>query len=331
LNRLALSSNDDRNGVFINAAAKLNLNPALIEKDFWVSWLLDIIFNQSSFSKILMFKGGTSLSKCYGVINRFSEDIDIILDWTKLGISGEEPWHERSTTKQNAFRENINKRATEYISSVIMPELIALVQDSGLKGFKFYINQSDPHTLRFKYPKTNKYDYILDEVYLEIGPFAAWTPHEVKNIKPLLAGPYPDLMDNHTISIMTVEAKRTFWEKATILHMVAHQNPNKTWRRYSRHYYDLYMMLNSTIKEQAVNDLELLNDVIKFKKKFYYSAAACYDAALPNTINLVPDIIVIKALKKDFIAMQDMIYGKKASFDQIIARLQEFESHLHNL
>ena len=117
-----------REALFRNTAAKMGMSEAIIEKDFWVCYMLDYLFHRCEWKDNLAFKGGTSLSKAYGLIERFSEDIDLILDWRVLGFEKDEPWIDRSNTKQDIFNKEANRRTEEFLKDMFLPEIIKDLQ-----------------------------------------------------------------------------------------------------------------------------------------------------------------------------------------------------------
>lgn len=140
----------ERRDIFRNTADKLGLNDAIVEKDFWVCLTLDYLFNRSPWKKAVAFKGGTSLSKAYNLISRFSEDIDLILDWRVLGYGINEPWEERSNTKQDAFNKEANIRAEEFLHEIFCPTVKADLSRELGRNAKIYIEESDKQTIIFE-------------------------------------------------------------------------------------------------------------------------------------------------------------------------------------
>ncbi len=219
---------------------------------------------------IFHFKGGTSLSKAYALIQRFSEDIDLILDWRMLGFSEDEPWQTRSSTAQGKFNINANNKAAVYICSEILPALKRSIEKKLGNYVDISIDSSDPQTIVFRYPHIYESTYLSPSIRLEIGPLAAWTPTEKREIKPYILEVFPNAFFDLSISVDTVLPERTFWEKATILHHEANRPLKSSMpARYARHYYDIFMMTRTFVKKKAFENIRLLEDVIAFKEKFY--------------------------------------------------------------
>lgn len=317
---------EERGQIFSETAALMRTTPAIVEKDFWVCWVLEKIFRSPNLRNKLLFKGGTSLSKVYKVIERFSEDIDLILDWNL--VSNENPSLDRSKNKQNTFNKRINEYAQEYIAYQLLPELEALYAPL----CRLEIDKKDPHCVNISYPKAFDDIYIRPEVRLEIGPLASWQPSRAFTITSYAAEYFPRLFSSGEISVRAIEGKRTFWEKATILHQEAHRPEGKLQpSRYSRHYYDLAMLASSEIRDQALSDLELLNDVVNFKKKFYPVGWAHYETAVPGSLQLIPSEETRNSVIKDYRAMQDMIFGHKPSISEIFNILTDLEERISKL
>ena len=135
--------------LFRNTSSKMGLNDAIVEKDFWVCFTLDYLFHRSPWKKVITFKGGTSLSKAYHLISRFSEDIDLILDWRVLGYSKDEPWEKRSNTKQDIFNKEANKRAEKFLADKFCPSIKSdLSSEMGCEA-NVYIDEKDKQTVIF--------------------------------------------------------------------------------------------------------------------------------------------------------------------------------------
>ena len=150
MKRIAIINEKDRQALFQNTAAKMGLPTAIIEKDFWVCYMLDYLFHHSGWKDKIAFKGGTSLSKAFGLIERFSEDIDLILDWRVLGYELNEPWQERSNTKQDIFNKEANARTEAFLRDKFLPSIKHDLQ-SDLQNIDCYIDNSDPQTVIFAY------------------------------------------------------------------------------------------------------------------------------------------------------------------------------------
>lgn len=318
--------------VFRNAAQKTGLHEAIIEKDFWVCFTLDYLFHKCKWASAFTFKGGTSLSKCYGLIQRFSEDIDLILDWRVLGYEQNEPWEERSNTKQDAFNKEANVRAEQFLSSEV---LLVLKQDiSELLGQEaiLYILPEDPQTICFQYPRIFEDTSTLQVIRLEIGALAAWTPSVEKRIVPYVAECYPKAFTKAETTVLTAAAERTFWEKATILHHEANRPETLSMpSRYSRHYYDLYCIAHSENKEAAFHNIPLLKKVVDFKMKFYPRKWAHYELAFPGTLKLVPPEYRMDDLRKDYESMANMMFGSYPDFDTLMSYIRELEAEINTL
>jgi len=288
----------ERKSLFHNTAVKMHLNDAIIEKDFWVCLVLDYLFYRCPYKNAFTFKGGTSLSKAWHIIERFSEDIDLILDWRVLGYAVEEPWKARSNKQQDLFNKEANVRAEQFIRDKLAP---ALQNDfTGIlgRGADITVDADEPQTINFNYPHIFESSSILPAIRLEIGPLAAWT----------------------------------FWEKATILHHEAHRPKTSVMpARYSRHYYDLYRLANSAVKEKAFSDLILLQKVVDFKKKFYPRGWAKYDDAKPGTFCLMPPAHSLKIIKSDYEKMSEMIYGPSPDFDSLMHSIKQLEDEINAL
>jgi len=324
MDRVARLSNPQRRELFTETAARLGMTPAVVEKDFWVTWVLERLFAVPALSRLLMFKGGTSLSKAYGLIERFSEDIDLILDWRVLG--GDDPLAERSATQQNKLNKEIDQQAQGYIAGPLLAQVSAALADVCACG----IGTDDPHVIEVRYPAAFADGYLRPEVRLEIGPLAAWLPHEDRAISCYADQAFPQLFGRVEFPVRVIRAERTFWEKATILHHEAHRpagNPQPP--RYSRHYYDLARMAVSPVKDAALADLGLLADVVAFKQRFYPRNWARYDLAVPGSLRLVPYGPVLKTVADDYRAMANMIFGEIPPFETILAALQDLENEIN--
>lgn len=318
--------------LFRNTAQKKRLHEAIIEKDFWVCIMLDYLFHKCPWKEALIFKGGTSLSKCYNLIQRFSEDIDLILDWRVIGYDVNEPWEERSNTKQELFNKEANMRAEEFISEMLLPVL--KMNMSEILGYEanLYILPEDPQTICFQYPRIFDDNSTLQVIRLEIGALAAWTPSVEKVITPYVAETYPKAFSKENFSVLTTAAERTFWEKATILHHEANRPENSAMPdRYSRHYYDLYCMSNSECKELALANLPLLKKVVEFKMKFYPRKWAKYELATPDTLKLMPPVHRMDQLRRDYDAMANMMFGDYPKFDVLMGYIRDLEIEINNV
>lgn len=332
MKKVALFSKEDRQVLFGQTASKLNMNPSIVEKDFWVCFMLDHLFHECAYNRAFVFKGGTSLSKSYHVIERFSEDIDLILDWRKIIDDDSDPWQERSKTKQDLYNKMINGNAAEFYKNEFVPELNRELQ--GILGKEEWVSvdKSDPMVINFRYPQNYDTDYIVPFVRLEIGPLAEWLPSHVTEITPFVAEKYPDAFEQKSTNILTIDVERTFWEKLTILHKMANFPETKEFpRRYARHLYDVYCMANSHVKEAAFARKELLEKDVVFKQKFYYAKSAHYESATLSEISLIPAEHIMSALKSDYAAMKNMIYGEYPSFEEILDCLKALEKEVHIL
>ncbi len=326
MNKFYLKSKDDLRVLITNTARKKNISEAVVEKDYWVTYFLDYLFNENKWKEYFTFKGGTSLSKCFGIIQRFSEDIDLILDWRVLGYDKLEPWLIRSNTKQDKFNKEINEKTERFLKEDFLTELI---KDFSQGDFEFEIDSLDPQTILFSYPKIFDSNYLSQTIRLEIGSLAAWTPATNISIIPIIGDAYANIFKEKT-NIRTVSVERTFWEKATILHHEANRpESSKMPHRYARHYYDMYKIANSKYKDKAIKDKELLRKVTEFKMKFYPRKWAKYEDAMDSKLRLVPDKFRFLELENDYKAMSEMIYGEYPSFEEIIKILKELETEIN--
>jgi len=332
MRHIAKLSSSDRQALFTNTADQIGLTGAIIEKDFWVCWVLDYLFNRCRWKEQLAFKGGTSLSKAYRLIERFSEDIDLVLDWRALGYSAEEPWELRSNTKQDQFIKEVNEKAVAFLRNEFTPALRDDISSDLGKSLRMKPDDDDGQTILFSYPQEFSDQTILQEIRLEIGPLAAWTPTEKKEIMPYAAEKYTHLFTEPTTSVLTVLPERTFWEKVTILHREANRSNKSTMPfRYSRHYYDLYCMSDSWVKESALQDYNLLEQVVTFKEKFYRSPWAGYEDAKRGTIKLMPPEHSIAILENDYERMRSMIFGDKPTFDNLMVAMTKLENEINSV
>lgn len=316
----------ERKELFSETAANLGMTAAIVEKDFWVTWTLGKIFSNPDLSSNLKFKGGTSLSKVFGLIERFSEDIDLILNWKSL--TTENPQENRSKKKQKKLVENIRETGREYIEKKILPVISQEIDSVCICK----IDKDDRNIINISYPKAFSDEYIRPEIRLEIGPIASWLPFETHIITPYAAGQFPKIFKKPNCKVQVIKAERTFWEKATILHHEANRpegsnQPSRT----SRHYYDMAQMALTNIKDSALENISILEDVVDFKIKFYPRAWAQYEKAKPGTLKLVPKQHVLEIVKKDYKAMRNMIYGQYSTYDEIQNILTDLESEINSL
>ena len=326
MNKIANLPKQQRSELFLETATLMNTTNSIVEKDFWVVWTLDKIFSDDRLNKILMFKGGTSLSKVFNLIGRFSEDIDLILDWRL--VSNENPLNEQeSKNKQVKFNEQINENAKEYIQNQLLP-----IISETLSPLCSCTIAEDGFSINVRYPNAFDDNYLRPEILLEIGPLASWLPSDSFEISSFTAQKFPQVFEKSNCTVNTIVAKRTFWEKATILHHEANRPADSSMpTRYSRHYYDLAMMAQSEVKNEALADLNLLQNVVEFKQKFYPRTWAKYEEAVPGTLKLLPPEFRLDSLEKDYKAMQNMIFDKYISFDEIIDILENLEKEINEI
>lgn len=344
MDRVARLSKEDRAAIFRESAAARGVAEMIIEKDFWVCWLLRRLFAlPQEITAGAVFKGGTSLSKAYGAIRRFSEDIDLSFDRSHFGFTGNrDPEKEGLSGKQiDALIEELVARVVSHVALKIVPALQASITEQlgepGRSGWSIGVDLDDPQNINFQYPPAfdaasyGQMVYITPRVKLEMGARGDPYPTEEKDIRPYAADDYPKLFENADTKVLVLSMLRTFWEKATILHAEAHRPPDKqTPPSYSRHYYDLAMLVDTVEGKAAAKDYDMLAQVAKHKTAFFRSGWASYRTAKPGTLKLVPDEKRTKSLRLDYNKMQPMIFDQPIpTFDAIIEKLRRLEESIN--
>lgn len=319
---------DERRLYIEQAAARRNVSPVILEKDFWVCWLLGILF-ESQFADSLVFKGGTSLSKVFSVIDRFSEDIDLSLSPAFLQLP------EAGTSRNQANKWMMRAEAAcgtavrNQIASTVESAVAGILGKRDRAWFEFL---TDPAThspvLLFHYPSTQPtgFEYLKRSVKLEFGSLTDQQPAGRHPVRPWVADILPAAFPDWRCKVVALEVERSFWEKATILHTEYHRPADKpTPDRFSRHYADTAALAKHPSARQAVDDHELRRRVVQWKSQFFGSSWANYDLAKPGTFRLVPPDARLPALRRDHQAMRDMYLTEPASFDDILMTLAELE------
>ncbi len=338
MNKVAQLKPSARAEIFAETANRRGLPEALVEKDFWVCWMLAQIFSIQQLKACLLFKGGTSLSKVFSLIERFSEDIDLAVDYTMLGFTGaRDPLASHlSRTKQTVLLGEMLGSCQRYIAGEFLEHLrTRCTEVLGAEGsWRLAVDEQDPNVVHFFYPPAVQAQvaYIAPRVTLELGTHAEFIPRGEFVIRAFAAAEFPALFEQTAVPVTSLLAKRTFWEKATILHAEFHRPAEKSLpSRYSRHYYDVAMMAARSVKQEAFGDLDLLAAVVKHKQTFYSSAWAQYPLAVPGTFKLAPPESRIQALRQDYRDMIVMIFGEPPPFQQIIEELAALERELNAL
>ncbi len=325
LARLSLA---ERSDYIVAAATEFGTSEMIIEKDFWVVWLLEHIFALSGTFGPFTFKGGTSLSKGFNAIQRFSEDIDISISRATLGLPDDAHFYEAPSAKEAKRRvDAIREKVRSYASDVLLPALRE--QIGGSLSDAWSLDVAEPGSLRFSYPtkQTGSLGYLKPDVLIEFGHADTWPAHD-KAISPYVVDALSAVTGSVTLRIL--DPQRTFWEKATILHEVAHREESSPFPlRYSRHYYDLSRLAALPIGSEAIANIDLLAAVVRFKEVFFASKRARYDLARPGTLRLLPPDFRRFAVARDYDEMRVMLFGEIPTLDDIWERLRVLEATIN--
>lgn len=345
MDKVALLPADDRAALFGESGAGRGVADTIIEKDFWVCWSLRRLFGlPKGTTASLVFKGGTSLSKAFGAIRRFSEDIDLSFDRAELGYTGDRDPEKEGISKKQAARliDDLVGDVERHIAEKLLPALrAAIVEQLGEPAngeWTLEIDAGDAQTVNFHYPTAlpvAEYEgmaYITPRVKFELGARGDPWPIEERVIRPYAADDYPDFFEHPDTSVTVLSAQRTFWEKATALHAEAHRPADSPTPQYfSRHYYDLAMLLDTAAGQAAASDFDLLAQVAKHKATFFRSGWASYDTAQPGTLRLMPDEARVKDLRGDYRAMAPMMFDETPpSFDDILAKIAMLQDTINS-
>ncbi len=301
-----------------------------IEKDLWNCYFLDYLFNRSEYKDYFIFKGGTSLSKCYNLINRYSEDLDVVLDARILDIDLDEKMKTLvSRNQKEKFIDYINEKAMSFIEEKLIIKMKEECERETNKEFHFEL---DKKNLAFyvKYPHSNSYGYIMPKIKIEMSSLSAVIPTEVREVAPYVNIVLKDEMRD-TFTVKCMKPERTFWEKSLILHQEANRDSGSFPQRYSRHYYDLYCIYNSDVWKTIKNDIGLLDEVRKFTITFYNRSWSKFDEAKPGSFKLIPNDKYLKEVEDDYKLMNQMIFGDMPSFKLIMDTIKQIEEEVNNL
>ncbi len=300
-----------------------------VEKDWWVVQILSAIF-EMEVSKYLIFKGGTSLSKAWNLIERFSEDIDLAFDRSYLGIGGELT---RSGVKV------LRQKTGQYISKTFTQELEARLKQNGLTDIMLnYIkpeaSDADPAQIQIHYPNVVDYPgYVQPRILLEISCSSLKEPNAVQSFHSFLDEHYfESSFAGAPVSIPTAIPERTFLEKIFLLHEEFHRPHDKIRvDRLSRHLYDVYRLIQSGFALKAIEDRELYETIVKHRYKHTRIGGIDYNLHQPQTIDPVPITKFIDEWKADYKTMQEqMIYGDSPSFESMINAIRNFTANKIN-
>ncbi len=318
---------------------KRGVDPVIAEKDFWVCWLLGRIFAQPQLADACVFKGGTSLSKVFGAIERFSEDIDLAIIPASLGWKESDLDQAPSRTKREERMAELEAACAAAVQATWQPLLEASIRtalgapagrDTWLT-YRFDEAGRSP-VLYFEYPGAlpRGVAYIAREVKIEFGSLTDQRPVGRHPIRAFVADLAPGAFTDFDADVVALELERTFWEKATILHAEFHRPADRQIKdRHARHYADFAALWRHELAKDARRRLDLLDRVRVHKSRFFSSSWASYALAVPGTFRLVPPAHRIDALRTDYDAMRQMFLNEPTPFDQVLAILREAETELN--
>ena len=324
----------EQSQIYRALAPQLARSPVVLEKDVWVCWVLQALFTMPD-RMPMAFKGGTSLSKVFGAIARFSEDVDITLDYRGLDGSFDPFTEGVSKTKLKKFSENLKSFVRDHAYDVVVPHMQKMLVaefDSNATAFRLELSENGEQ-IRLYYPSVLKMpgDYVGNSVLIEFGGRNITEPNAEHNVEPDIAKHVTGLVfPRSTVSVLS--PARTFWEKATLMHVECQRKEFRvSAERLSRHWYDLAMLADRDHGLAAIEDRALLQDVVKHKKVFYNASYANYDACLAGQLRLIPEVAVLAALGDDFQRMIDagMFIGEPPTFRSIVDRLRSLEAAIN--
>lgn len=324
---------EEKIAIFNAIATEKGMKPFAVEKDWWVSRTLEIIFSMD-IAQHLVFKGGTSLSKAWKLISRFSEDIDLAIK-REFFFTPERNWSKTEIT-------DVRKQAGVFSTGQFFEKLKEEFVKRGFNGLEFKVieaihSDQDPRIIEIYYPNivAQPSEYMLPRVQVEIGCRSLREPFSIQSFGALVDEVYEgkDFVEP-LFSIPTVNPERTFLEKLFLLHEEFHRAADKRRvDRLSRHMYDIYHLTKAGIANKAINDKELYETIVTHRHKFTRVGRVDYNTLNPKTLSPIPPTEIMDDWKKDYAKMlEDMIYEvNKPTFAELIENLTDLSTKLKSL
>jgi hypothetical protein len=312
---------------FQEAQQRIGLAPTSIEKDFWVCLTLRGLFTLPRWKECLTFKGGTSLSKCWGLISRFSEDLDIVINRESLGFGGDI----LSRKNQKRLMKECSRCVQEELRPVLQKHLQEILPGSLRWTLEVAGDDEDPdqQTLLLQYESLFEkgMTYLRPVVKIELGARSETEPVESPVVRPYLADAFPDLLGNSSFPLRAVAAQRTFWEKAMLLHEETFRPAEKNRKaRLSRHYYDLFCLIRKGIAAQAISNMDLFDKVSRHRQVFFRQSWVDYETLRKGSLRVLPLPEQLGDWRRDYESMRvEMFFDEPPLFDEMLAVIRQFE------
>lgn len=319
---------------FQQVDAEMGLQAVSVEKDFWVCWTLRELFTLPGIGDHLTFKGGTSLSKAWKLIHRFSEDIDLIVDKKVLGFGGDNAPDKAPSNKQRKVRlEQLMEGCRLWVQGALQPALKERLKEAlGEEGWSLEVDPDMPdgQCLLFHYPSVfpeGTAGYVRPVVKIELGARSDDWPHEIKSIQPYVIDFFPALDPEASFPVRVLAAERTFWEKACLLHEETFRPAEKPRKlRMARHYYDLWCLLEAGVGERALVQTALFQRVAEHRELFFRFSWVDYSTHKPGTFRLTPPESHRANWLADYQAMLGpMFFAETPSFEEMMNAVTAFE------
>ncbi len=315
-------------------ADKMGLAVGAIEKDFWVCWVLKELFHSAAGPR-LTFKGGTSLSKCWGLIERFSEDVDLVVDRDALGFAGDAAPEAAKSRKERERRvRRVLEACKQHVQELLHPMLVKIARaklgDAHGHAVILDPDDVDQQTILFTYePIVGSKSYLRPVVKMEFGARSDTEPNQVRTISPYVSAVLSLVVGDSAFTVRAVDAERTFWEKVSLLHEEAYRASSPR-TRLARHYYDLWCLDQKGIGAAALGEPLLFHRVVEHRRLFFRANAEAQRSLKPGTVRLVPSVDRMQAWRSDLNAMRDsMFFGEPPSFDEIVLRMSALEKRIN--
>ena len=323
----------ERRVILQQVAAQEHLPEYAVEKDWWVSMTLKALF-KTACKEHLEFKGGTSLSKGWHLIDRFSEDIDVALNHCFFV----------SQLDNNTQLKNLRKKSRKFIVSDLAEDLEAQMKSLGLSGYEVkpeimdeagtpISSDADPTVIYVNYPSvsSDSSPYVPSRVKIEISCLSMDEPFEMRSISSIISAYFPDDDDETECTISVVLPSRTFLEKAFLLNE-EFQKPEPRSLRMTRHLYDLEKLMDTDFGKRALSDMDLYRKIVEHRRKFYHVGYADYDKDYPESIEFRPPEKCIKQWEADYGEMlEHFVYGEYLSFGNLLKRIFELQERFRAL